>query len=261
MLDVISRVMAQLQQSGSTTKHSRTFVEAKALKAKEDQLVRDVLKFENIDAKAETKQLRESLGQLENELRTCSEKITLMDSAHALILERCSSSLACGWMKFVKIRGSSMSKTSHRFFCLGIDTAEIFDANNIAVEHSIKYTDYITRAVSLNGELTIEFSYRRDTLTFRIKTPASDKNKWRWAYDRLFGGIHRERTSLHSDTSYRGLRKVESKSSDYSDSDEESFVGSLSSLASEVRLGLPVTGGSRDQSTPNVPTIYKLPKR
>ena len=152
-----------------------------------------------------------------------------------------------------------MSKSSTRFFCLGREAGEIFDANTNAVEHKIGYRDYITRAMSLNGEIVMEFSYRRDTLTFRIKTSASDANKWRWAFDTLFGGQNRRRP--RSGILEPGQKDGRRGATEYLDSDEESFVGSLTSLASEVRLGLPKSKNGLDGGMYNVPTIYKIPNR
>ena len=203
-----------------------------------DRGVTEKIKLELQDAKAETKQLRDCVSAVESEMKALSNRVTTSERALSQLIKQSSDALVSGLVEFWTIRGSSMTRSSLRFVCLGKDIGEVFLADNNIVEHTIPYVEFIARGKLNNGHFIIEFSSRRDTFTFRLKVSAADKEKWRWAYDKLFNGLFRQQPNISSHllADRKGING--NRESGHSGSDEESVVGSLSSLASEVRMSI-----------------------
>ena len=197
------------------------------------------------DSHAENQQLRDGLSRLEDEIEKYSACVAEMKSNHAALVSTSAGALVSGLVYFELIKGPMMTKASLRLFCLHKSQGFIFDTEAQKIEHNFAYSDVNIKAKLAEGELVMDIDSRIDALTFRVRVPVSQVKKWRWAFEELFGSSSGT-SSLSSDqVGQEGVKTRQTRTSaltyseDESEEDDGSVNGSLSSLASEVRLALP----------------------
>jgi hypothetical protein len=190
---------------------------------------------------SEIQELRRRGADLEVQLERSSDELSNVGDDLKRIIDTVSEAVVAGRIGFSVIRGNSMTVTEDRLVCLGKETGCVFDSDSRSIEHTFLYTDTRSRASIREDGLIVEFQSRRDVLGFRLRVAKDNSDKWQEALFKLFPALGSGISNSESSLSSRN-----NKSSQYSREKEPivtkdaidgiSVTGSLSSLASEVRL-------------------------
>lgn len=190
---------------------------------------------------SEIQELRRRCADLEVQLERSSDELSNVGDDVKRIVDTVSEAVVAGRIAFSVIRGNSMTVTEDRLVCLGKETGCVFDSDSRSIEHTFLYTDTRSRVSMREDGLIVEFQSRRDVMGFRLRVAKDNSDKWQEALFKLFPALGSGISSSESSLSSRNNKSSQSSREKEpivtkDEIDGISLTGSLSSLASEVRL-------------------------